>query len=353
MFRYIGNKTRLLPQILEKVRSLIGCQGVVADVMAGTGCVSMALRHAGYAVLASDMMTYSYHHLVTELCLSRPPTFRRLKSTVPMDAETPYASVLRFLNELPPRMGFFYKEYSADGRPSNGSPARKYFSPRNAAKIDAIREQINSWQSEGLLCSNEESLLKHNLILAANDVANISGTYGYFLSAYNKNALDDISLKPIAFETRNPHGHQVMQGFAEDLSKSITADLCYIDPPYMKRQYAANYHILETLARGDCPALMGKSGLRDWWGQHSKLCTKTRGLQSFERIIGTMNCPRFLVSYSEDGLFSLDELTNTFSLFGRVSVEQIVYNRFRSNDSCLAKQLNEYLISIECSGRGC
>lgn len=352
MFRYIGNKTRLLPQIMEKIHSMIGSRGVVADVMAGTGCVSVALRQAGYAVLASDMMTYSYHHLVSELCLSRPPTFRRLKSSVPMDAETPYASVLRFLNELPPRIGFFHKEYSSEGRPSNGSPARKYFSPRNASKIDAIREQINIWNEEGLLSPKEESLLKHNLILAANDVANISGTYGYFLSSYKKNALDDISLRPMTFESRNPHGHKVMQGFAEDLSISITADLCYIDPPYMKRQYAANYHILETLARGDNPSLTGKSGLRDWWGQHSKFCTKTRGLQSFERIIAEMNCPRFLVSYSEDGLFSLEELTKTFSRFGRVSVDKIVYNRFRSNDSRLAKQLNEYLISIECPRKG-
>ncbi|MCZ5120468.1 DNA adenine methylase [Escherichia coli] len=42
--------------------------------------------------------------------------------------------------------------------------------------------------------------------------------------------------------------------------KQIQCDLCYIDPPYMKRQYAANYHILETLARGDEPEAM-----RYWW----------------------------------------------------------------------------------------
>ena len=138
-----------------------------------------------------------------------------------------------------------------------------------------------------------------------------------------------------------------MIGFAEELASRITADLCYIDPPYMKRQYAANYHILETIARGDFPDAIGKSGLRDWWDQHSKLCTKTRGIQSFEKIIGEMQCDKILISYSEDGLFKLDELEECFCKFGNVEVIKIDYNRFRSNNSKLPKNLKEYLISIE------
>ena len=115
----------------------------------------------------------------------------------------------------------------------------------------------------------------------------------------------------------------------------------------MKRQYAANYHILETIARGDYPEAVGKSGLRDWWDQHSKLCTKTRGLDSFERILSGMNCPIFLLSYSEDGLFSLDQLEDCFSQFGKVNVQKIDYTRFRSNNSSLPKQLTEYLIVVK------
>ena len=138
-----------------------------------------------------------------------------------------------------------------------------------------------------------------------------------------------------------------MHGFAEDLAGLITADLCYIDPPYMKRQYAANYHILETIARGDFPDAIGKSGLRDWWDQHSKLCTKTKGLQSFEKIMYEMCCNKFLVSYSEDGLFSLNQLEDCFSKFGEVTIQQIDYNRFKSNDSKLPSKLKEYLISVE------
>lgn len=349
MYRYIGNKTKLLPYIMERTEELIGNQGTVADIMAGTGSVSLEYRKRGYRVIASDMMTYSYHHLNVNLLLDEAPAFNGVIETneVPLDVEGPYASVLQYLNNLEPIKSFFYKEFSPDGDPSSGCEPRKYFTSENAGKIDAIREKINEWKTSQRITRIEESLLKHTLIMAVNEIANISGTYGYFLAEFKKNSLDGIILKPVEFYPGNVAGHQVFLGFAEEIANQITADLCYIDPPYMKRQYAANYHILETIARGDFPDAIGKSGLRDWWNQHSKLCTKTRGIQSFEKIIGDMNCNRFLISYSEDGLFKLDELEACFGKFGHVEVIKIDYNRFRSNNSKLPKNLKEYLISIE------
>lgn len=346
MYRYIGNKTKLLPFILEKTKELIGETGTVADIMAGTGSVSRELRVNGYNVVALDMMTYSYHHLVVGLLMKESPSFSGLKELLE-NGETPYDSIINFLNSLEGDKGFFFKEFSPEGSPKVGCLPRKYFTSKNAMKIDAIRKQINCWIESNKITGSEESLLKHTLILATNRVANISGTYGYFLSEFKRNAQEPIILRPDSFiETAN-NNHQVLQGFAEELSQNITADLCYIDPPYMKRQYAANYHILETIARGDYPDAIGKSGLRDWWDQHSKLCTKTSGLDSFKEIISSMNCDIFLISYSEDGLFSLEQLVDTFSEFGNVTYEHIDYNRFRSNNSSLPKTLKEYLITIQ------
>ena len=349
MYRYIGNKSKLTNYILERIQELIGKTGTVADVMAGTGTVSLELRKAGYKVIASDIMTYSFDHLIVNLKISKSPTFSGLSGReIPKDSSNnAYENVLNYLNELEGKESFFFKEFSPGGNPSNGTNPRKYFTSKNAKKIDAIREKINVWIEEKKITELEEALLKHTLIMAVNEVANISGTYGYFLSEFKKNALEDIVLKPVQFCTENSEGHMVQKGFAEELSSNITADLCYIDPPYMKRQYAANYHILETLARGDFPDAVGKSGLRDWWDQHSKLCTKTRGLEAFDKIISSMNCPIFLISYSEDGLFTLDQLKECFSKYGKVEVKKIDYNRFRSNDSKLPKKLKEYLISIE------
>ena len=348
MYRYIGNKTKLLPHIMSRVNEMIGEEGTVADIMAGTGSVALELRKNGYSVVASDVMTYSYHHLVTNLKLGDYPAFDGLRNFVPIsESETAYYDVLQYLNELKPKKSFFFREFSPDGEPLNGTPARKYFTSENASKIDAIRECINDWNKGNNITEVEESLLKHTLIMAVNEVANISGTYGYFLSSFKNNATNPILLEPVELYKENSKGHVVMHGFAENLAALVTADLCYIDPPYMKRQYAANYHILETIARGDFPDAVGKSGLRDWRDQHSKLCTKTKGLQSFTKIMTEMHCDKFLVSYSEDGLFTLEQLEECFSHIGRVNVQEIDYNRFRSNDSKLPPKLKEYLISVE------
>lgn len=342
MFRYIGNKSRLVPQILDAISSEIGSSGTVADLMAGTGSVASALRSSGYNVIASDVMTYSTHHLTTQLLLDSPPLFTGLKRNYGLNG---YLEVIDHLNQCAPTAGYFFQEFSPLGTPANGSAPRKYFTSANAQKIDAILNQIKDWELEGVLNRLEDSVLRHDLIMAANEVANISGTYGYFLSKFTKNAQSALRLRPTEFlpgDTDNV----VMQGYAEELAKKVHADLCYIDPPYIKRQYAANYHILETIARGDEPEAQGKSGLRPWRDQYSNLCTKTKSLQSFRKIIGEVNSPRILISYSEDGLFPIEHLVEVFGEFGEVKLQQIEYKRFRSNKSMLGNKISEYLIHI-------
>ena len=104
---------------------------------------------------------------------------------------------------------------------------------------------IKVWRAEEVATRDESDLLLHDLILAVNRVANIAGTYGYDRSTWNKQALRSIELLPSEFPaTRTDHA--VLQSPVELLAERINADLCYLDPPYTKRQYAGNYHVLET-----------------------------------------------------------------------------------------------------------
>lgn len=331
-----------MPDIVTAISSEIGPSGTVADIMAGTGSVASALRSEGYQVIASDIMTYSKHHLVTQLLLDGAPSFGGLSRLVSVSG---YSDVLAYLNHLSPCEGYFHREFSPGGSPLNGTPPRKYFTSENAARIDAIRIQIEDWCNNGLLTSVENSLLRHDLIMAVNEVANISGTYGYFHAVFNKNSLGNLCLRPTKFHLGRTD-NLVLQGYAEKLAKSISADLCYIDPPYIKRQYAANYHILETLARGDEPEAVGKSGLRPWRDQYSDFCTKTKSMDSFRQIMSSMDCPKFLISYSEDGLFPVAQLMDVFAEYGDVKLQEIEYKRFRSNNSRLNNKISEYLIHV-------
>ena len=337
-YRYIGNKTRLLGPLMEHVRSIVDPPATVADLMCGTASVSAALRSSGYSVIAADIMTYSVHHANVRLRLSRAPYFAGLGLS--------YDEVRSALEALRPKSGMFFREFSPGGKPRSGCPPRMYFTSENARLIDAMRLQITDWELNGLLTERQVSLLRHDLVLAANAVANIAGTYGHFRSSWSAGALRSIRLKRAKFET-GATDHIVLKGPAEEIACNLSADLCYLDPPYMKRQYAANYHLIETIARGDEPASIGVSGLRDWWDQYSDFCSKRRIADAFAAIIGKMDCPHFLVSYSEDGLLTVAQLTRLFEEFGRVRRWSLANKRFKSNEGGAGGTVNEYLFHIE------
>lgn len=354
-YRYIGSKDKLSEEIIEEIKRVNTDAERVVDLMAGTGLFSLALKEAGYKVTASDMMTYSYHHLNVLLKLKKEPKFERLVNEIDLEKfknlslfeATNYEGVLNYLNNLEPKKGYFWKEFSPEGNPTDTKKPRKYFTSPNAAKIDAIRAEIKRLKEEELINDIEHSLLVHDLIMAANDIANIAGTYGHYLSSFVSRAKDPIELYPHQFsEKGSVNGHKVYQGYAEDLAKDLEGDICYIDPPYIKRQYAANYHVLETIARGDEPKANGVSGLRPWRDQYSNFCSKVKIRGSIDEIFSNLKCSDILFSYSEDGLLEIDELMDFLGQYGDVSKSNITHKRFKSNDSSLSSNLTEYLIHI-------
>jgi len=345
-YRYIGSKEKLASTLLEEIKRKCPTANSVIDLMAGTGLFSLALRKEGYKVIASDVMTYSYHHLVVNLRLNRGPQFEGLVGIIEPIEDSMYMAVINYLNNLHPIDGFFTQEYSPDGNPKVGCKPRKYFTTQNASKIDAIRHQIKEWHVQGLIDETEHSLLLHDLIMAANDVANIAGTYGHYLSHFVQRSTDAILLSPSSFEKDDNIDHEIRRGYAEELAPMLKADVCYIDPPYIKRQYAANYHILETLAREDEPEAIGESGLRPWRDQYSNFCSKVRIRSAFDQIIKNVQSNNIFISYSEDGLLPLEDLLSFLRQYGDVEYNEIQYKRFRSNNSLKGLELTEYLIYL-------
>jgi len=357
-YRYIGAKSQVIPHILSAAKSIVAAEAHVVDLMSGTGAVAVALRKHGYRVTANDVMTYSYHHARVLLLFTAPPAFVQAEDFMydwagpsshrTLFAPDAYGRINQALNAVPPVQGYFWQEFSVAGRPANGSSPRNYFSPENAAKIDGIRLWIRRLHEESCITDLEHSLLLHDLIMAANDIANIAGTYGHYLSKLAGRAKDQLTVRATPLTLMQDSGrHTVLRGYAEEVAAGIRCDLCYIDPPYMKRQYAANYHILETLAREDEPEAVGQSGLRPWRDQYSVFCTKTRVKHAFRRIFTDMACRHFLISYSEDGLLSAVDLHTLLGEFGSVHTAEFRHKRFRSNDSQLGSHLTEYLFHLD------
>ena len=185
--------------------------------------------------------------------------------------------------------------------------------------------------------------LLHDLILAVNDVANIAGTYGYYRSSWNRSSLDPLRLIP-SEPHRYPVSHTVLHGRVEQIASRLNTEGCYLDPPYTKRQYGGNYHILETIAQEDEPVPVGDGGLRDWYPQASDFCYKRHVRKAFHTTLQQLKSRWIFLSYSEDGHIPPDELLNLLKEYGEVSRQDMPIERFRSNGNVgKSGQVHEHL----------
>ncbi len=322
-YRYLGNKARISEWIADVVAKTLPNNAKIADPMCGTATMSEAFAQRGMIVVASDELRFPVLHAKARLLHNRRFNFTMVALS--------YEDAIKKLNGLSPVKGFFWNEYSDEGSPSNGVKPRKYFTGSNAAHIDAIRATIAQWRIASLSDAASDLLL-HDLILAVNDVANIAGTYGYYRSSWNRSSLKPLELRP-SEPVRYQVQHSILQGKVEKIAPKLKVDGCYLDPPYTKRQYGGNYHILETIAQEDEPVPAGEGGLRDWYPQSSAYCYKRHVRGAFHETIKQLQSRWIFVSYSEDGHIPPEEFLELLGNYGRVERFDNPIERFRSNSN--------------------
>lgn len=324
--KYIGNKTRLLGFIEASLSSAsVPKAGVFADVFAGTGSVGQHFKQLGYEVHSNDFMTYSYVLQQAIIQSNHVPDFTELARRLGLPRSTGNAEdVLRFLNNLDPIKGYFFENYGA-----GGSAGRRYFTAENAGLIDAVREQIQLWHRDGLTSDPEHFYLLAALIDAADHVANMSGTYGAYLKIWRSVALKRLWLLPReVFDNRLPN--KAYQRDANELVRELAGQVLYLDPPYNGRQYASNFHVLESLAVWDKQVLQGITGLRNYEEQKSDFSSKSRAMPALKQLVDQANFDVIALSYNNEGIIPHDEIRSVMSSFGKLVVYETDYRRFRT-----------------------
>jgi adenine-specific DNA-methyltransferase len=330
---FLGNKDSLLDFIFQSVLPQTnGKRGVFLDLFSGTGSVAKRACAEGFTVFANDFLQTSRVFAEADLLYLSPNIFSSLESNV-LEASVRHNSIDRIeshLNNLAPKEGTIYKHYS---------PAsikfcehnRMYFTESNAMKIDAIRYEIESWTP--FLTQSEKSLLLKHLIKASNKVANTAGTYGCFLKKWKQKATEPIKflLNDVPTVQKSKRQNRVFNLPANDLVKEIPADIIYADPPYTKRQYAAYYHILETIIHGDEPAIEGSTGLRPWKHLSSDYCYKRKASGALDDLVKHSKCSHFFLSYNEDGQIEHQNILTILGKYGAVSVQEKEYRRYKSS----------------------
>lgn len=369
--RLIGNKVKLLRDI-ERVLVERGIrQGTFIDIFSGTANVARHFKRLGYRVVANDQMSMCYSQAVARIEASRYPVFRSLERECAdvlrsalfrrtferwvglvgpqPPAAKPLARAIHLLSHyIEPRRGLVFRNFCP-----GGAVGRRYLSDRNGRKVDGILEFLRGNLQNGVLSHEEFHLLLAALIDAVDRVANISGTYGAYLKSWQPNALKSLELDvPEVIES--DLRHRAYQEDANSLVKKMRGDVLYIDPPYNRRQYAANYHVLEIIAEyhriDDLEAyeasLYGKTGLRPYGDLKSDYCVPPGSraanggdaLVAMTDLVLSSRVRHVVVSYNEEGLLSREEIGAILARFAGkrrfdfdADLEQVICKRFRSD----------------------
>ena len=308
---YIGAKYSLMDFLVQTIETVAGTNTdrIFADLFAGTGVVGKTFKEKGYTVISNDIQYYSYvlnRHLIGNV----PPL------------ET---NVLEHLNSLDGVDGFVYQNYCY----GSGS-GRSYFSDENGRKCDAIRMELEQLKNCGKISENQYYWLLASLINSIDKYANTASVYGAFLKQIKKSAAKEFRLELLPVIDGNKDCAVYNEGISSVIRK-ISGDILYLDPPYNARQYCANYHVLETIARYDSPELKGKTGLRDYSKQKSDFCSPRTVVEAFDNVIKNANFEYIFLSYNNEGLMPFKTIREVMQRYGEYAMFSSDYRRFKAD----------------------
>ena len=332
--RYIGNKTKLLRFIGGVLRRRGIRAGVAVDPFSGTASVARELKRLGFRVVAADLMEYA--HVLAKAYVEATSVSAELHDRI------------RYLNALPPEPGFLTENFSA--------PARMYFTETNAARIDAMRSQIDAWCVNGDVAGIEQYQLLAALIEASDRVANTTGVYAAFVKSWQPNARRAIELRaPDVIPSNGCYAHRA--DAVQLVSDIGEFDLLYLDPPYNSRQYAGYYHVPELLALGwfhEPPVLRGKTGLLPDRDKRSDWSRRSKCEAALEQLVASAKCKHIVMSYNAEGILSEAAIERIFKQYGRRDTYRKYarpYRRYRSdadgeNRRYAGDDVEEYLYCV-------
>jgi adenine-specific DNA-methyltransferase len=295
MIKYLGSKRTLVPLLVD-VALALGPGRTALDLFSGTSRVGHGLKRAGFRVLANDHNAYA---AVLARCY------------VAADAEdwTDEATrVLDALRHVPGRAGWFTERYAIEGR---------FFQPENAARIEAIREEIARMALDPTL----EAIALVSLLEAADRVDSTTGVQMAYLKSWARRSHNPLALRLPALLPATHGKCEAHQRDALDAATQLDGDVAYLDPPYNQHKYLSNYHIWETLVRWDQPAVYGTARKRmDCRTQRSDFNRKPRAADAMRQLIAAVRTRDLVVSFSDEGYLSRDALVEMLATRGDVVV---------------------------------
>ncbi len=304
MIKYIGSKRALLGHVTGAVAGLLPAGGRVCDLFSGTARVGHALKRQGFQVWSNDHNAYA-HTLAT--------------AYVQADRErwlAPAEAVLAELREVRPVAGWFTQAFCEDAR---------YFHPDNGARIDAMRERIETLSLEPEL----KAVVLVSLMEAADRVDSTAGVQMAYMKRWAPRALKPLELRLPDLLPSVGAPCRATRGDAVEMAAEVEADLVYLDPPYNQHSYLANYHVWESLVLWDRPETYGVANKRiDVKTRKSAFNSRPGIGPALRAVIERVSAPNLIVSFNDEGYLSRADLVEMLSARGHVQVVEIAHPRY-------------------------
>ena len=320
--RYLGNKTRMLENINSVILDNNITEGIFCDLFAGSGSVGDYFKER-FQIISNDYL----HSLsiVNKAKLENKdiPSFKDFIKKYGVDPFTYFNNKIYISDS----QFFITNNYSPKGN-------RQFFTEKNATKIDGIRIEIEKLYKDFIIDLKERNFLIASLIESVMGVSNTTGTYEAYLKNWDNRALKEFELQPINIRKTNKiFNNTIYNKDSNELLRKIAGDVLYIDPPYTVTDYNSAYHVLESISKYDYPTIGGITGRRKEITKKSKYTKKKQALINFEDLFRQANFNHILVSYSTQGLVSVDELVDLakkFAINNEVKVYEFPFREYKN-----------------------
>ena len=303
VIKYLGSKRTLVPLLANLAEASEARTAL--DLFTGTTRVAQAFKRLGLSVSAVDLASYS-------------EVFARTWITIDASQAnlTELGEAISDLNATPGEAGYFTKTFCEDAR---------FFQPKNGAKVDAIRNRIESeykanWMYYPLLTS---------LILASDRVDSTTGLQMAYLKSWASRSFNSLELRDPGLIAGEGFAYR---GDALELAAHLPpVDLAYLDPPYNQHRYFSNYHIWETLTRWDSPEPYGiankRIDVRDS-GTKSPFNAKREIAASIQKLVNDVQAETLILSYNNESWLAKDDLIAMCEPRGEVAVIEVDFKRY-------------------------
>ncbi|MDR2104176.1 MAG: DNA adenine methylase [Deferribacteraceae bacterium] len=267
--RYTGSKFKLADWITRLIKEY--CVGEsFFEIFAGTSVVSLQLAPQMKSIILND--TLEANRIIYEAFYSKGECRLNLLTELKD----------KFNAALPPSADDYF----------SSNYGNKYFSVADCRKIETIRNMIEVKREN--LFPKEYAVLLASLIYSMDKCANTVGHFDAYI--HSDCVVDKFTFDLIELLDFPETEFKIYSEDANELAKSVAADIVYIDPPYNSRQYCQFYHIYETLVRWDKPELFGIA-LKPK-GRHLSDYCRSKAPQELADLISKLKCRYITVSYN-------------------------------------------------------